>query len=154
MKSASKLERNCSHEAGIGLMEAIIAVLVAVIIGFVLFQLVRQTIASYKLNEATSSISETLGKARDLATSKHDRVKVIFDAVRSRFGMDKNNNGKLDSIEAVELPSGIGLSEDAVVIFTRSGSLAKESKRPRISVSNDANSRTLSISPMGNVEIE
>ena len=154
MKSVSKLRHSRSHEAGVGLMEAIIAVLVAVIIGFVVFQFVRQTIASYRLNEATSSITETLGQARDQATSKNDRVKVIFDAVSNRFGMDKNNNGKLDSMEAVELPTGIELSEDAVIIFTRSGRLAKESKRPRISVSNDANSRTLSISPMGHVEIE
>lgn len=142
------------RQAGLGLMEAIVGGLVLIIVGSVLFQFGRQAVATYKLNSTASSIADSLGQAKEMAQSKGNIVKVIFDSKGSRFGVDRNGNGKLDSMESEELPSGVAISEDAVVVFSKSGGLARESKQPRISISNNRSSRTVSVSSMGSVVIE
>lgn len=154
MDLKSKDKKHFSGQSGLGLMEAIVGALILIIIGSALFQFGRQAIASYKLNSAANSIADSLGAAKEMAQSKGSLVKVIFDAKGKRFGVDRNGNNRLDSIEAEELPSGVDISEDAVVAFSKSGGLARESKQPRISISNNRSSRTVSVSSMGSVVIE
>ncbi|HXG93996.1 MAG TPA: hypothetical protein VNN73_16750 [Blastocatellia bacterium] len=141
-------------EAGLGLMEAIVATLVVIIVGSVLLQLAKQGIAAYRLSSATSSIAGMLEKARDTAKSMSINVRVIFDAKGNRFGLDRNGNSKLDSIEVEELPTGISLSEDAVVVFTKKGDLARGSEPPRINISNNHSTRIVTVSSMGSIDIE
>ena len=135
-------------------MEAIVSVLVALIIGSILLHLGRLGIAMYRLNSATSGIAEQLQLARDQAVGRRASVSVFFDAKEKKFGLDRNGNGHLDNAEAEELPSGVDLSEDAVITFARSGNLAPGSKQPNIVISNTRNSRRVSVSKSGTVEID
>jgi hypothetical protein len=81
-------------------------------------------------------------------------VSVIFDAKEKKFGLDRNSNGRLDSVEAEELPAGVDIAEDAIVIFARSGNLAPGSKQPDIIISNTTKSRRVSVSKSGTVEVD
>lgn len=141
-------------EAGLGLMEAIVGLLVILIVGSVLLHLGKTGFAMYRLNSATGGIAEELEVAREHAMERRTSVSVIFDAKDERFGLDRNGNGRLDSVEAEELPAGVEISEDAVVIFARSGNLAPGSKPPNIIISNTTKSRRVSVSKSGTVEID
>jgi Tfp pilus assembly protein FimT len=142
------------REAGLGLMEAIVGLLVVLIVGSVLLHLGKMGFAMYRLNAATGGIAEELEIARGQAIERRASVSVIFDAKDERFGLDRNGNGRLDSVEAEELPAGVEISEDAVVIFARSGNLAPGSKQPNIVISNTTKSRRVSVSKSGTVEID
>jgi hypothetical protein len=149
----SPTEGRC-REAGIGLMEAIVGLLVILIVGSVVVHLGRMGFAMYRLNAATGGIAEELEIAREQAIERRASISVIFDARDERFGLDRNGNGRLDSVEAEELPAGVEISEDAVVIFARSGNLAPGSKQPNIIISNTTKSRRVSVSKSGTVEID
>ena len=142
------------REAGIGLMEAIVALLVILIVGTVALHLGKMGIAMYRLNAATGGIAQELEIARDQAIESHASISVIFDAKDDRFGLDRNGNGRLDNIEAEDLPAGVDISEDAVVIFSRSGNLFPGSKQPNIIICNTTKSRRVSVSKSGVVEID
>lgn len=142
------------REAGLGLMETIVGLLVVLIVGSVLLHLGRMGFSMYRLNAATGGIAEELETAREQAVARRATVSVIFDAKDKRFGLDRNGNGRLDSVEAEELPAGVEISEDAVVIFARSGNLAPGSKQPNIIISNITKSRRVSVSKSGTVEID
>lgn len=146
-------ERRC-NEAGLGLMEAIVGLLVILIVGSVVLHLGKMGFSMYRLNAATGGIAEELEIAREQAIERRASVSVIFDARDERFGLDRNGNGRLDSVEAEDLPSGVEISEDAVVIFARSGNLAPGSKQPNIIISNTTKSRRVSVSKSGAVEID
>ncbi len=135
-------------------MEAIVGLLVVLIVGSVLLHLGKMGFAMYRLNAATGGIAEELEIAREQAIERRASVSVIFDARDERFGLDRNGNGRLDSVEAEELPAGVEISEDAVVIFARSGNLAAGSKQPNIVISNTTKSRRVSVSKSGTVEID
>ena len=135
-------------------MEAIVGLLVVLIVGSVLLHLGRMGFAMYRLNAATGGIAEELEVARERAIERRASVSVIFDAKDKRFGLDRNGNGRLDSVEAEELPAGVEISEDAVVIFARSGNLAPGSKQPNIVISNTTKSRRVSVSKSGSIEID
>lgn len=135
-------------------MEAIVSVLVALIIGSVLLHLGRLGLAMYRLNSATSGIAEQLELARNQAVGRRASISVIFEATEKKFGLDRNGNGRLDNAEAEELPSGVDISEDAVVTFARSGNLAPGSKQPNIVISNTRHSRRVSVSKSGTIEID
>jgi len=141
-------------EAGMGLMEAIVGVLVALIIGSVLLHLGRTGLAIYKLNSATGGIAEELELARNQAVERRVSVSVIFHASDQTFGVDRNGNGRLDSVEVEELPAGVEIAEDVTVTFARSGNLAPGSKQPNIVISNTAKSRRVSVSKAGAIEID
>lgn len=142
------------REDGIGLMEAIVGLLVLLIVGSVVVHLGKMGFAMYRLNAATGGIAEELEIAREQAIERRASVSVIFDAKDERFGLDRNENGRLDSVEAEELPAGVEIAEDAVVIFARSGNLAPGSKQPNIIISNTTKSRRVSVSKSGTVEID
>ena len=142
------------QQAGFGLMEAIVGLLVVVIVGSVLLHLGRMGFAIYRLNAATGGIAEELELARGQAIDSRASVSVIFDAKEKKFGLDRNGNGRLDSVEAEELPAGVEIAEDATVIFARSGNLAPGSKQPDIIISNTTKSRRVSVSKAGTVEID
>lgn len=149
--------KHISHErseAGIGLMEVIVGLLVALIVGSILLHLCKVGFAVYKLNAATSGVATELEMARDMALSRKEEVGVIFDAKGKRFGLDRNRNGRLDNIEAEELPSGVSLERDTIINFSRSGSLQSGSKQPHIIISNSRGSRKVSVSSMGAIDID
>jgi Tfp pilus assembly protein FimT len=135
-------------------MEVIVGVLITLIVCVVVLHLVRIGYAKYELSSATKEIAQELEQAREQAMSKHESVSVIFNAKANRFGLDRNGNGKLDNFEVEELPDSIKLSEDTVVTFSRKGLLASKSKEPRIVISNVRNSRHVSVSSMGAIDID
>ena len=94
---------------------------------------------------------DTLNEA---AVARRVSVSVIFLANQKVFGMDRNGNGRLDAVEAEDLPDGVEISEDVVVTFARSGNLAPGSKQPNIVISNTAKSRRVSVSKSGAIEID
>ena len=144
-------ERN---EAGFGLMEVIIGVFVTLILCSVMLYLVRLGFAMYKLNTGTTSVAEQLERARGLAISKGEPVRVFFEYKRGKYGTDRNSNGHLDAAEVEDLPEGVTLSEDAVVIFSRTGTLARGSKEPQIIISNTTDARRIKVSAGGAIEVD
>lgn len=154
MKALSKPMLRRHSEAGLGLMEAIVGVLVALIIGSVLLHLGRMGVAVYRINAATDGIAQQLEIARQQAISRRINTNVIFNSKDKTFGVDRNGNGRLDAFEAEELPSGVDIDEDDVVTFSRSGNLAPGSKHPHIVISNTAKTRRVSVSNSGAIEID
>ena len=141
-------------QAGLGLMEAMVGILLGLILASVVLHLGRMGVSMYKLNSTTGGIAQQLQLAREQAVSRRSTVSVIFQAKEKRFGLDRNGNGRLENFEAEELPSGLDLSEDAVVTFARSGYLAPGSKEPSIVISNARNSRRVSVSKAGLIETD
>jgi hypothetical protein len=135
-------------------MEAIVGLLVALIVGSVILHLCRMGVQMYRLNSATGGIAQELELAREQAVSRRFSVSVIFNARDKLFGVDRNGNGRLDTVEAEELPAGVDISEDAVVTFARSGNLAPGSKQPNIVISDARHSRRVSVSKSGTIEID
>ena len=154
MSALSKPILNSRNDAGLGLMEAIVGVLVALIVGSVLLHLGRMGLAVYRINGATDGIAQQLEMAREQAISRRINVNVIFKAKDRTFGVDRNGNGRLDAFEAEDLPIGVEISEDDVVTFSRSGRLVPGSKRPNIVISNTAKTRRVSVSNSGAIEID
>jgi Tfp pilus assembly protein FimT len=145
--------RWCS-DAGLGLMEAIVGVLVALILGSLLLHLGRMGVAMYRINGATDGIAQQLEIARQQAVDRRINVNVIFSSKERTFGVDRNGNGRLDAFEAEELPAGVDVSDDDLVTFSRSGNLAPGCKRPNIVISNTAKTRPVSVSNSGAIEID
>lgn len=135
-------------------MEVIVGILVMLIVSSILLHLIRLGYEMHKLNSATTVVAEKLGVAREQAMSQRQDFSVIFEAERKRFGWDRNNNGRLDSAEADELPEGVGISEDSMVTFTQTGRLKKGSKEPEIIISNTRNSRKITVSSLGAIDID
>lgn len=141
-------------DKGLGLMEVIFGVLAALIIGSIMLHLARMGHALYKLNSATNEVAQELERARTLAASANRPVTVIFDSKIRSFGIDRNGNGVLGSVEAKELPEGVNIAEDTVIGFARNGSLSSGSTEPRIEISNSRGSRNVSVSSLGAVAID
>ena len=154
MSDPSQTTSSRKGEAGLGLMEAIVSLLVILIVGSVVLHLGKMGFAMYRLNAATGGIAEELELARAQAIEHRVSLSVFFEAKEGRFGLDRNGNGRLDNVEAEELPAGVEISEDAVVIFARSGNLFPGSKQPDIIISNTTKSRRVSVSKSGTVEID
>ena len=142
------------NEAGLGLMEVVVGLFAVLILGSILLYLARLGFAMYKLNSSTTGVAEQLERARGLAISKGQMVRVIFEYKQGKFGVDKNGNGRLDNAEAEEFPEGVSLSEDAVVVFSRTGNLAQGSKEPQIVISNTNDARRVKVSAAGAIEID
>jgi type II secretion system GspH-like protein len=135
-------------------MEVIVGALVALIIASVLLRLFNIAYSKYRLNMAISNIAQELEAAREQAIERKQNVSVIFSSKDGYFGLDRNGNGKLDYNEFEELPEEAKLSEDAIVIFTKSGKPASISRQPRIVISNARGSRNVSVSSLGAIEID
>jgi Tfp pilus assembly protein FimT len=142
------------NQKGLGLMEVIVGILATAIIGFIALHLVNLGLAMYKLSSGAKDIAEKLEKAKDLAVSQSKDVSVLFDSKDNKFGIDRNANGKLESAEYEEMPEGITLSQDGMVTFSRSGKPTKDSKEPSIVIRNTRDSKRVSVSSLGAVEIE
>ncbi|MCI0487506.1 MAG: hypothetical protein L0229_13005 [Blastocatellia bacterium] len=154
MEKYRKSNSRFGGEKGLGLMEVIVGVLVTLIVCSILLHLVRLGYEVHKLNSTTSGIADKLGVAREQAMNHRQDFSVIFEAESRRFGLDLNNNGRLDTIESDELPEGVGLLEDAIVTFSRSGNLKAGSKEPEIIISNSRDARTITVSSLGAIEID
>jgi hypothetical protein len=141
-------------EAGLGLMEVIIGVFAVLILGSILVYLARLGISMYRLNNTTTGVAEELEKGRALAMTNGQTVRVFFEYKQGKFGVDRNGNGRLDNAESEELPEGVSLSENATVIFPRTGTLAQGSKEPQIIVSNSNDARSVKVSSAGAIEID
>lgn len=135
-------------------MEAMVGILLVLIVGSVLLHLVKMGFAAYRLNAATGGIAQELELARDQAIERRASTSVIFNARDKKFGVDRNGNGRLDSVEAEDLPEGVEISEDSIVTFARSGNLAPGSKAPNIVISDINRSRRVSVSKSGTIEID
>lgn len=141
-------------DLGRGMMEVIIGILIVLILGSIMLHLIRMGYAMYRLNSATKEIAQELEKARESAMARHQDVGVIFDAKSLRYGVDRNCNGRLESGEAADLPDGVRIAEDGHVTFTREGKLTKNSREPKIQISNARDSRSVSVSSQGGISIE
>lgn len=151
---SEKNRSGLGSEAGLSLMEAIVGVLAALILGSVLLHVIRLGYAMYKLNSATNEVADQLSRAREIAMRDGRKVSVIFDAEENRFGIDLNNNNRLDRGEAEEMPEGVTLSESVVFTFTPAGTPPQKTKLPSITISNARNSRSVSVSSLGSIEID
>ena len=151
LKDRKTLKRG---DAGFGLMEVVVGALVAIIVGSVLLHLAKQGYQMYMLSSSTRSITEKLEMAREQARSQKEETRVIFEAEGNRFGLDRNKNNRLDSIEADELPSSVKLEKDVEVTFTASGKIAKGSKELRVSITTDRDQRNIKVSSMGVITID
>jgi Tfp pilus assembly protein FimT len=141
-------------EAGWGMMEIIVGILLAAIVGFISLHLINLGLAMYKLNAGAKGVAEKLETAKQMAVNQNKEVTVLFDSKENIFGIDRNGNGKLENAEAEEMPDGITLSQDGQVIFSRAGRLMKDSKEPSIVIRNTRDSRRVSVSSMGAIEID
>ena len=141
-------------EFGIGLMEIIVGVLLAAIIGFIALHLVNLGLAMYKLSSGANSIAEKLENAKQTAVNQNQEISVIFEAKDNIYGIDRNNNGRLESVETEELPDGVSISQDGLVVFSRTGKLTKNSKEPGVVIRNNRDSKRVSVSSAGIIEIE
>jgi hypothetical protein len=154
MDEASVKIRDRQGERGLGLMEVIVGALLGLILASVLLHLAKLGFAMYTLNGATREVAIELEKARATAMAKNEMIGVIFDSKLKKFGVDHNGNGKLESGEAAELPDGVTIAEDGHVIFTQSGNLSKTSKQPQILISNARNTKSVSVSSHGAIQID
>jgi hypothetical protein len=143
-----------ARDAGRGLMEVIVGLLVLAIVSSIFLHVIRLGIAMYTLNAATSDVAQELNKAREIAIRENRKTSVIFDVDSNKYGIDRNGNGSLESGEAEDLPDGIALSETAIISFMPSGKLPPKTKPPHIVISNDRNSKKVTVSALGSVEIE
>jgi Tfp pilus assembly protein FimT len=141
-------------EMGRGLMEVIVGVLVTLIVGSVLLHFGRRGWAMYQLSSSTWSVADHLQNARKQAVNRQQSITVIFDSRANRFGVDWNGNGRLDNGEAEELSPDVNLTEDASVTFAKSGLLAPGSKQPRIVISNTRDTRRVTVSSLGSIDID
>jgi hypothetical protein len=135
-------------------MEVAVGALIAIIVGSVLLHLVKRGYQMYMLSSGTRSITEKLELARELARAQREEMRVIFDADRNCYGLDRNKNSRLDSAEADEMPSTVKIEADAEVIFTSGGTIAKGSKEPRISITTARDARDITVSSMGVISID
>ncbi|HKG21204.1 MAG TPA: hypothetical protein VKC34_04840 [Blastocatellia bacterium] len=141
-------------EAGIGLMEFIFSFSVVLILGSITVHLFNRVYEYYELRRATNIVAGKLETARSLAREEGQRTGVIFDFSMNRLGVDRNHNGKLESIEAEDLPHTVSLSSDSTVTFSKAGSLEEHSKLPQIVVSNSRVSCAVRVSALGAIEID
>ena len=141
-------------DAGRGLMEFIVGLLVLAIVSSIFLHVIRLGFAMYTLNAATSDVAQELKKAREIAIRENRKTSVIFDVDQNKYGIDRNGNGKLETGEAEDLPEGIALSDTSIISFMPSGNLPPKTKPPQIVISNDRNSKKVSVSALGSVEIE
>ena len=141
-------------EAGWGMMEIIVGILLAAIVGFISLHLINLGLAMYKLNAGAKGVAEKLETAKQMAVNQNKEVTVLFDSKENKFGIDRNGNGRLENAEAEDMPDGVTLSQDGQVVFSRAGRLIKDSKEPSIVIRNTRDSRRVSVSSMGAIEID
>lgn len=141
-------------EAGWGMMEIIVGILLAAIVGFISLHLINLGLAMYKLNAGAKGVAEKLETAKEMAVNQNKEVTVLFDSKENKFGIDRNGNGRLENAEAEDMPDGVTLSQDGQVVFSRAGRLMKDSKEPSIVIRNIRDSRRVSVSSMGAIEID
>ena len=154
MKTTIKPNQQSASENGWGLMEIIVGILLTAIVGFIALHLINLGIAMFKLNTGANDIAKKLESAKQLAITQNKDIGVIFEAKENRFGVDRNGNGRLETTEVEELPEGISISQDGFITFTRTGKLTRDSKEPSIVIRNTRDSKRVSVSSMGSIEIE
>ena len=140
-------------EAGIGLMEFIFSLAVVLILGSITAHLLGMAYRYYELKTATSLVADRLESARGMAREQNQPTGVILDFKTNRLGIDRNHNGKLESIEAEDLPASVSLSNDSTITFASNGKL-EGNKQPKIVVSNSIISHAVRVSPLGVIEID
>jgi hypothetical protein len=141
-------------DAGRGMMEVVVGLLVAVIVGSIFIHIVKLGVSMYTLNSTSGEVADHLNRARSLAMTENRKVAVLFDVEKNVYGIDLNGNGKLDPAESEDLPEGIALTEDCAVVFLPSGNLPPKAKGPQIVLSNNRTSRSISVSSLGSVSVE
>ncbi|HKV37590.1 MAG TPA: GspH/FimT family protein [Blastocatellia bacterium] len=151
---AGQKTKECHNDAGRGMMEVIVGILVVAIVGSIFLHVIKLGVAMYTLNSTAGDVADELNKARVMAVKENRKVNVIFSVDNNTYGIDLNGNGVLDGGEAEDLPSGVTLSENTVVTFLPSGDLPPTAKEPAISLSNTRSSHNVRVSSMGSVTVE
>ena len=141
-------------EIGWGLMEVIVGILLVAIVGFIALHLVNLGLSMYKLSSGAKDVADKLETAKQLAINQKKECSVLFDAKENKYGIDRNGSGRLDNAEAEDMPEGVSLSQDGQITFTRDGKLTKDSKEPSIVIRNTRDSKRVSVSSLGNIDIE
>lgn len=108
---------------------------------------------SYKLSSTTQALTAMLQSARTRAVREDRPVTVIFNATSRQFGIDENDNGRLEPDESFRIPAGITFKPYVTVTFMPNGELPPGVSAEAITVSSGAESRSLNILPTGDVEI-
>ena len=139
---------------GRGMMEVIVGLLVVMIVGSLFVHIVRLGYQVYELNTAGSTVADELNKARQIAIKQNRKVSVVFDEEKNQYGIDLNGNGKLDGAEGEDMPEGIAISDNAVIVFLPSGNLPPKTKDHHIVITNSRTSRSITVSAMGAVSVE
>ena len=141
-------------EAGLGLMDFIFSFSIMLIIGSITVHIFNMAYDYYELIRATNLVAERLEYARGVAKQQGQPTAVICDLAKNSFGVDRNRNGKLESIEVEELPSSVRLSSDSMITFSTAGGLQGSDKQPQIVLSNWRVTRTVRVSALGAIEID
>lgn len=108
---------------------------------------------SYKLSSTTQAITATLQSARARAIRENRTLTVIFNASNRQFGIDENDNGRLEAEESFQVPQGITFKPYVTVTFMPNGELPPGVAALAVTLNNGSESRSLNILPLGQVEI-
>ncbi|HYP25221.1 MAG TPA: hypothetical protein VE262_00760 [Blastocatellia bacterium] len=141
-------------EAGLGLMDFIFSFSIVLIMGSITVHIFNMAYDYYELIRATNLVAERLEYARGVAKQQGQPTSVICDMAKNSFGVDRNHNGKLESIEVEELPSSVRLSNDSTITFSTGGGLQGNDRQPQIVLSNWRVSRTVQVSTLGAIQID
>jgi Tfp pilus assembly protein FimT len=141
-------------EAGLGLMDFIFSFSVVLIMGSITVHIFNMAYDYYELIRATNLVAERLEYARGLAKQEGQPTGVICDLAKNSFGVDRNRNGRLESIEVEELPSSVRLTSDSTITFSTAGGLQGGDKQLQIVLSNWRVSRAVRVSTLGAIDID
>lgn len=108
---------------------------------------------SYKLASTTQAISATLQSARARAMRDSKPVTVIFNASIHQFGIDENDNGRLEPEESFVVPEGISFKPYASITFMPNGELLPGVSAMAVTISNGSESRSINVLTDGQIEI-
>ncbi|HZS44521.1 MAG TPA: GspH/FimT family pseudopilin [Blastocatellia bacterium] len=108
---------------------------------------------SYRLSSTTQAVSATLQSARARAMRDNKPVTVIFNASIHQFGIDENDNGRLEPEESFVVPEGISFKPYASITFMPNGELPPGVTAMAVTISNNSESRSINVLPDGQTEI-
>ena len=145
--------RNTVSTKGFSLFEVSTVAVVILALSAITVPGMYSIYSSYKLASTTQAISATLQSARARAVREEKPITVIFNATTKQFGIDENENGKLEASEAFQIPDGITFKPYVTVTYMPNGELPPGVGALAVTVSNGGESRSLNIMSSGQMEI-